>query len=124
MPSRAGLLVFVTGALFLASCGPANMARVSGRVTCRGKPVAEAVITFSPMPKNEGDRESGKAAAGSTDADGKYVLTTFRQGDGALIGNHRVSITLDEHDHSGCKSRVYTREVKAGGGEINIDLSE
>ena len=124
MRPRALLLVFLVGVLALAGCGPANMAPVWGHVTCNGKPVAEAVITFSPMPKNEGDRESGKAAAGSTDADGYYVLTTFRQGDGALIGKHRVTITLDEHDHSGCKSKLVTLEVKPGGGELNIELSE
>ena len=124
MRPRAFLLVFLAGALPLAGCGPADMAPVHGRVTCHGKPVAEAAIIFSPMPKNEGDRESGKAAAASTDADGKYVLTTYRQGDGALIGKHRVAITLDEHDHSGCKSKLVTLEVKPGGGELNIELSE
>jgi hypothetical protein len=61
----------------------------SGQVTYNGRPLAEAFVTFSPESGTHG-------ASGMTDADGKYALTTFSQGDGAPIGNYTVTITKAE----------------------------
>ncbi len=119
-----GCLLLLTGTLFLAGCGGPSMGSVHGRVTCNGKAVADAAIIFSPVPRSESDREAGKAASGSTDADGRYSLSTFSRGDGALVGKHRVAITLDEPNHTACKSKVVTREVQAGSNEFNIELTE
>jgi hypothetical protein len=93
-------------------------------VTCNGKPVVDAALIFSPMVQNEGDRESGKAAAASTDADGRFELSTHREGDGALIGKHRVAITLDPTVRSPCKSKVVIVEIKPGDNEVNIELNQ
>jgi hypothetical protein len=103
-------------------CGTPNIAPVRGRVTCNGKPVPDAALIFSPVPKNENDRESGKAAAAGTDADGYFVLSTFKERDGALIGKHRVSITIDENAKIPCKSKVIEVEIKPGDNEVNIEL--
>jgi hypothetical protein len=118
------LSLLVTGVLFLAGCGGPQMGAVRGRLTCNGQPVKEANIIFTPVPKSETDKEPGKAAAGATDADGRFSLTTFHDGDGALVGKHRVTITLDPESHTACKSKVVLREVKPGGNEMNIELNE
>ena len=72
------------------------MAPVRGRVVCDGKPVNQASLIFSPVPRNEDATEAGKPATGFTDAEGKYVLSTHRALDGALVGQHRVTVTLDD----------------------------
>ena len=58
---------------------------VTGTVTRNGTALEGAVVTFVPA-------EGGKGAAGTTDASGKYTLTTWAQGDGAQAGSYRVTI--------------------------------
>lgn len=60
---------------------------VSGTVTWKGRPVEGARVVF--VPQDPG----GQAAAGITDAQGRYRLTTFVEGDGALEGEYRVKVT-------------------------------
>jgi hypothetical protein len=68
MPGRvAWLLVFVFVA-FSLGCDRPRMAQVTGRVTCRGQPVADAFVLFSPA--------AGPAAGAVTDADGRFTLMT------------------------------------------------
>jgi hypothetical protein len=118
-------LVGALAAVLLPGCHSSSLATVHGRVTCHGKPVPEAGVIFSPMPKAEGDREAGKAASGSTDADGRFVLTTYKTGDGALIGKHRASVILDNAKPSPCgQSKLVQVEVKPGDNEINIEMSD
>jgi hypothetical protein len=100
------------------------MAPVKGRITCNGKPVHDAAVIFSPLPRAEGDRESGKAAQAGTDADGRYVLSTFKPGDGALVGSHKVSVVVDNATPIPCKIKVVTRDVVAGDNEVNIELNQ
>ena len=59
---------------------------VSGTVTSNGKPVERATIVFVPAA-------NGEPAAGITDANGKYQLTTFSAGDGAQAGEYRVKVS-------------------------------
>lgn len=59
---------------------------VSGTITLNGKPVDGATVTFEPM-------EGKGSAVGSTDAQGKYNLSTFNSGDGAIEGQFKVSIS-------------------------------
>lgn len=59
-----------------------------GVVQHEGRPVDGAVVTFL------GRTESGDelSAVGLTDSSGRFELKTYRPGDGAIAGNHRVSI--------------------------------
>lgn len=59
-------------------------APVSGRVTCKGQPVTTGRIVFYPA--------KGRAAMGTIGPDGKYTLTTFSVGDGAILGKQGVTI--------------------------------
>jgi hypothetical protein len=59
---------------------------ISGTVTQGGTPVEGAEVTFQPTDGSHG-------AVGITDASGKYTLTTFRSGDGAVAGDYRVTIS-------------------------------
>lgn len=72
-------------AIVLPGCnqGP-QLASVSGRITVGGKAITEGVIMFQP--------EEGPPAIGTIQSDGTYTLKTFKPGDGALVGKHRVTI--------------------------------
>jgi hypothetical protein len=61
---------------------------VSGVVTLDGKPVEGVVVTF--VPRVTGTVSS---ATGSTDAAGKYQLTTFSGNDGAQEGDFDVKVS-------------------------------
>lgn len=108
----------------LAGCGGPSMAPVKGRVVCHGKPVAAAAVVFSPVPKSETALESGKPGTGYSEPDGTFVLSTFKVRDGALIGPHRVTISLEETNPAKCKRVTkLTREVKVGDNDIELDLT-
>ena len=124
MTWRVCSLAVAAGLLALSGCGSATIAPVHGRVTCNGKPVVDAAIIFSPVPRFEGDKEPGKPAGGGTDADGRYVMSTYKERDGVLIGKCRVAITLDATVRSPCKSKVILYEVKPGDNEFDIELND
>jgi hypothetical protein len=77
----AMVLVLVVG------CGRAGTeptGKVTGTVTYQGKPAEGAAVTFYP--------EQGRPASGVTDAEGRFTVSTFASGDGAVLGKHTVTI--------------------------------
>lgn len=76
-------------ALFLAGCGGGGdrpTAVVEGKITVNGKPVPNGTVMFVPV-------ETGAPATGEIRPDGTYRMTTYSDGDGAVVGKHQVSIT-------------------------------
>lgn len=59
---------------------------VKGKVFYRGRPLTRGTITFEP----DG---AGKEAFGTVGPDGTFVMSTYRKDDGAVLGNHRVSVS-------------------------------
>ena len=57
----------------------------SGILTMDGKPVEGASVTFHP-------KQGGHAATARTDAEGKFVLQTFVEGDGAVPAEYGISV--------------------------------
>ena len=53
-------------------------------MTLDGQPVAGAAVVFTP--------EQGEMATATTDASGRFELSTFERADGALPGKHRVTV--------------------------------
>jgi hypothetical protein len=53
----------------------------------QGEPVEGATVVFVPSAKG------AASAAGVTDAEGYYELTTFTAGDGAQVGKYLVKVT-------------------------------
>ena len=86
-----GWLSAAVGICVLAGCGPKGpeTIRVTGFVTLDGQPVEGATVAFFP----EGGE---RPARGVTDASGNFALMTFTAGDGALLGNHRVTVLKTE----------------------------
>jgi len=91
-PMRIALILLGGVALALAGCGSGGAAPVSGKVTLNGKPLAKATVTFQPTAK--GGMDAGVASTGETNDQGEYTLKVVGTGaPGAIVGEHRVSIT-------------------------------
>jgi hypothetical protein len=58
---------------------------VTGTVTYQGAPVEGARVMFHS--------EAGRPATGTTDAEGRFELMTFEPRDGAIPGQHKVTVT-------------------------------
>lgn len=97
IPQRVACLLFV---LPLAGCfggdHPARPSRtpVEGVVTLDGAPLTDAVIIFQPQ-------DHSHAAFGQTGSDGRFELTTFEKGDGAVPGTFKVSFVKYERPPEG-----------------------
>jgi hypothetical protein len=86
-PTRKGSLAAIL-VLCLGGCtgsGGPEPVRAGGVVTYNGKPLSSAEVVFAP----EGQ---GRVASATTDESGRFRLGTFRPGDGALAGKHRVAV--------------------------------
>lgn len=89
----------------LVGCGGGDTEGVtvyptSGTVTMFGKPLSGATVSFAP----QGDQPTAYA---TTDAEGKYQLTTYEFGDGAAEGTYKVVIS---------KATAAAAESGGGGG--------
>src|SRR5687768_13818099 len=77
------LVAILFNGLITAGCGGSSgMAPVSGSVTYKGKPVAKANVSFTPL---EG---TGRAASAFTNESGRYTLGTLTASDGAAPGKY------------------------------------
>lgn len=125
---RFGALFLVLTLLGCGSGSPIPTARVTGTITTPdGKPVENGRIIFGPLDvKSSG--LSGKAARGNIE-NGKFELTTYNRGDGAVIGKHRVALKelsnfddemIKEYDlppKHGCKISPEFQEVEVVSGK-------
>ena len=84
-----------------AGCGDSGprLAPVEGVVTIDGNVLEGAVVLFEP-------EAGGRPATGTTDAQGKFVLQTLEEGDGAQVGMNLVSV------------------VKEAKGETDVEVEE
>jgi hypothetical protein len=77
----------------VAGCGSTTYetAPVHGTVAIDDKPLYQGKIRFAPIAKGE-NTQTGKPAFGTIQPDGTYRLTTFEPNDGAVVGEHWVTI--------------------------------
>jgi hypothetical protein len=138
MPAHRLVLAGVVAVWFApvgCSDQPAT-AVVKGKVTYNAKPVSSGTIMFVPAG-------AGPAATGEIQPDGTYTLTTFKDGDGAVLGSHAVMVTAFEGRPDGLpEDKVFhaqelvppkfsntatsglTAEVGKGENTINFDLTD
>lgn len=97
--------------VLLSGCGGESrptLAKASGTVTYKGKGIENLAVEFTPA--------EGRPASGKTDAQGKFTLTTFDPDDGAVLGEHKVSVVFDSSsasnaDSSGMGADAYSTEA-------------
>ena len=92
-PALVSMLLAVS--LFVAGCGGDQLpvAPAQGKVLLDGKPLEFGAVMFQP--------EAGPPARGQIQPDGSFTLSTYGNGDGAIIGKHRVRITCFESQRPG-----------------------
>lgn len=79
----------------VAGCGPKGLpvAPVEGKVLYQGKPLEFGSVIFQP--------KAGPPARGTIRPDGTFRLTTYREGDGAILGSHQVRVVCNENMRPG-----------------------
>ena len=112
MTPRPAARLAVLMALLATGCGGTKLGQVTGTVTVSGTPVPTGTIMFVPT--------NGKAAVGSIEPDGRYTLTTFAPGDGALIGVHKVTIRATKVGPGTMVPASFEEELKGAKGKILV----
>lgn len=71
----------------------------AGTLLYKGKPLPGFLVVLHPA-------EGQRTASGVTDTEGRFVLGTNSLGDGATVGNHKVSIVWQPPEDDGLGSTV------------------
>lgn len=82
----------------LLGCGGVEefpRAQATGRVMCEGKPVPKALVTFEVKRTGESGLV-GQLGTALTDEEGKFVVSTYGNKDGAVIGKHMIRVGKTE----------------------------
>jgi hypothetical protein len=111
---RIFVILAASGAMVIASCGRDEEAfgkryPVSGTVTYNGQPLEKGTISFVP--------DKGAGATGAIEK-GSYTLSTGGEGDGALPGKYKVTITAKE-DSSEIAKADFLKDAKGTGTDIS-----
>lgn len=101
--------VLLVPILLAVGCGPnrPKTVQVTGRVTYRGQPLEGARVMFHT--------QGGPPAAGTTDKEGRFRLETFSTDDGALIGEHTVTISKYTPLQTGASSSAPPDDMRGAG---------
>jgi hypothetical protein len=94
---RAFAALGLASLLLTVGCGRSDrpdLGTVEGTVTLNGKPLAGALVVFTPSGP-------GRSASDLTDAAGRYELTYLRDIAGATLGPHVVIITTATEERGG-----------------------
>jgi hypothetical protein len=68
----------------LSGCGGADVKKISGTLTYKGKPVPSAIIEFQP--------EQGRMCSGETDEQGHFTMRYDNKTDGVVAGKNKVTV--------------------------------
>lgn len=93
--------------------GELEVVAISGKVTCNGKPLGAGVgVQFVPVAAGANTPYVGKSATAVLQADGTFSLSTYGDGDGAVLGRHRIVILPATNE-----SQEEDPEADEGGAE-------
>ena len=104
--------------------GGAALLPVKGKVTYKGKPLTSGTVKF----EIDG---YGRPATGKLQSDGSFALGTLKEGDGAMPGEHQVTVAGFDKSlakdrslkkYANAKSSGLTFEVDSEHTEFNFDL--
>jgi hypothetical protein len=89
-PRRVFVAMALLSALLVTGCsGEPERGPVTGVVTLDGKPLPQVMVVFVPDPEHG---TPGQRSVAMTDKDGRYVIHTDKDQEGASVGVHRVSL--------------------------------
>lgn len=73
----------------LVGCGSSgtDIVPIRGEVTFNGAPLQDGMVVYVPK-----QTDSARQASGRIQADGTFVLTTFKSGDGVVPGEYNIAV--------------------------------
>ena len=86
---------------------------VKGKITYQGKPISQGRIIFEPT-------DASRPAHGTINKDGTFELSTFKHGDGAVPGTHRI--TVEGAGRSVRTNKITEVEITAEKSDYAIEL--
>jgi hypothetical protein len=115
--SRAALFAVAIVALASPCCnsrtaGYPPLGKVTGVVTRGGQPVAGVTVLFQPVA-------GGRASVGVTDSTGRYTLRYTEVADGAMVGDHTVTLSVDPDESD---TRATLRRVEGLGKQFSFTV--
>ena len=118
---RLTLAIMLPLLTVVAGCGGLTnpeLTRVTGLVTFEGKPVGPGTVGFVPTDP------AGSSASGTIEKNGKFKMSVFNPGDGALPGTYKVAITVvKEPAHPDEKGNVVPASYLSPDRYMNPDTS-
>ena len=105
MKSNIPTFAILLATLFLSGCSDFEkfpLAPVTGIVLCEGEPVPYVQVHFHPAPEGASTAVVGKAGYGVTDEKGAFHISTYKPGDGAIIGKHEIRIGVSRSTLPDC----------------------
>jgi len=111
---RVAVLVTLPVVFTLAGCGKSEYgatARVSGKVTYKGKPVPNMLINFMPVGAKE-----GRPSWGTIDGSGNYKMDEEGDLKGVIMGHHKVYITAPATTIDGGTSKASKKAIAEAAG--------
>lgn len=89
--ARLAIGLGILGCLMGCQRSPYELSPTEGTVKIAGQPLLVGKVMFAPIAK--GDRlNAGKPAIGAIQAGGHFDLSTYKERDGAIVGEHWVTI--------------------------------
>lgn len=127
--SRSRLFVVAVLAMASPCCnartaGYPPLGKVTGIITGAGQPLPGVTVLFQPVA-------GGRASAGVTNATGRYTLRYTEVADGAMVGDHAVTLSVDP-DESDARATLrvvkglgkrFTFTVKPGRNTFDIEIA-
>ena len=127
--TRLLLTVSVCGlGLSLCGCGGdalPSLGQVQGTVTLDGQPIEAAFVYFKAM--------GAAGSSASTNASGQYKLRFIGRHDGAVVGQHEVTVTVpadsaaESEEEQPARARAtatYQRTVEPDENEFDFSLNQ
>jgi hypothetical protein len=110
-----GWLVIALVVLSVGCDSRPKRVKVSGQVLIDGEPLNVGTVQFVP--------EGSRPAVGQLDDQGRFTLTTFDEGDGCVLGKHRVAVIANEM-LSGNRMRYYAPIVYGNfeTSDLTVDI--
>jgi hypothetical protein len=92
----------IVSLILMSGCGGdrPSVVPVSGKVLIDDKPLTFGTVVFSP--------KNGRQSTGVINKDGTFSLTCYKLNDGAIIGDHKISVSATESLNADTALKWYT----------------
>lgn len=124
--SRPRRLATLAALFAVVGCGPGHdyeLAPVRGTVAVAGSPLTAGRVMFAPVAA-AGSLKSGKPGFGDLQPDGSFVVSSYSEGDGAVVADHWVSVIANTDEAKrqldGASRVTYPKRLTVATGEENV----